>query len=285
MRCGESSAFSFLVRWFLSLHSIKMQFAIRRKNRTAMFINSWGFRRRRAADFTPRFIAPAVIDVILIRHENHFFLRFSLNYFSFFAQKHKHSESTRFSTFIERWHQFRCRDKKEFSSFSHSLAVASKCQVSSASMNAIRLLTGIGWVDRLKVSTAGDYCDVLYWDLNSSDRHLNTNTASHSRATQAKNISDHPGNLCHPAESRVYSSRLKDRHSSAQRNRKLKYLLDIFVWFRESFFVNMWHQTTFFLLFAWIKDSAIPSADEIKVKDKSKDRLKSAKCFLRNPKH
>lgn len=83
MRCGESSAFSFLVRWFLSLHSIKMQFAIRRKNRTAMFINSWGFRRRRAADFTPRFKAPAVIDVILIRHENHFFLRFSLNYFSF----------------------------------------------------------------------------------------------------------------------------------------------------------------------------------------------------------
>lgn len=193
MRCGKSSAFFFLVRWFLSLHSIKMQFAIRRKNRTAMFINSWSFRRSRLhsslhstgchwCDFNSAWKP---------------FLRFSLH---FFAQKHKHSESTRFSTFIERWHQFRCRDKKEFSSFSFFLSLVSKCQVSSANMNAIRLLTGVGWVDRLKVSTAGDYCEILYWDLNLSDRHSNTNTASHSRATQAKNISDHPGNLCHPAE-------------------------------------------------------------------------------------
>lgn len=115
MRCGESSAFFFLVRWFLSLHSIKMQFAIRRKNRTAMFINSWSFRRSRLhsslhstgchwCDFNSAWKP---------------FLRFSLH---FFAQKHKHSESTRFSTFIERWHQFRCRDKKEFSSFSFFLS-------------------------------------------------------------------------------------------------------------------------------------------------------------------
>lgn len=153
-----------------------------------MFINSWGFRRRRES--TDSSLHSTGCHWCDFNSAWKPFLRFSL---LFFAQKHGHSESTRFSTLLNVDINFAVVIKD------NSL-LSSECQVSSASMSAIQLLTGIRWVDRLKVSTGADYCDALYWDVNSSDLHSTTSTASHSRATQATNITDHPGNLCHPAE-------------------------------------------------------------------------------------